>query len=65
MCKAIQELRAEERAQGITIGEERGMLQILIPLVRDGILTFAEAAKRANMTVDQFCAKTGLKPVVH
>ena len=46
MCQAIEEMRAEERAKGI--------LETLVSLVKDGILTLSEAAKRANMTVEDF-----------
>ena len=44
MCQAIEEMRAEERTKGI--------LETLVSLVKDGILTLSEAAKRANMTVE-------------
>lgn len=33
----------------------------LVGLVKDGILSSGDAAKRANMTVAEFEAKTGLK----
>jgi hypothetical protein len=48
---------AEQRNEG----REEGVLTTLISLVKDGILTVVDAAKRANMTVDDFEAKTGLK----
>lgn len=48
---------AEQRDEG----REEGVLATLISLVKDGILTVVDAAKRANMTVDDFEAKTGLK----
>ncbi|MCM1524854.1 MAG: Rpn family recombination-promoting nuclease/putative transposase [Ruminococcus sp.] len=47
--------------QGIEDGIEKGVLKTLIGLVKDGILTIADAAKRANMTVSEFENKTGLK----
>ena len=46
MCQAIEEMRAESEAKGI--------LKTLVSLVKDGILTLSEAAKRANMTVEDF-----------
>ena len=56
-------------AYGVTQGRSEGILegklQTLASLVKDNILTVTEAAKRANMTTDAFCAKTGLKPVVN
>ena len=42
-------------------GETKGKLNTLIELVKDGILTVVDAAKRANMTVPDFEEKTGLK----
>ena len=50
MCQAIEEMRAESRAEG----EAKGILKTLVRLVKDGILTLSEAAKRANMTVEDF-----------
>ena len=49
---AKEEARAEGRAEGI--------LSLLIGMVKDGILTAAEAAKRANMSVEEFVRKSGL-----
>ncbi len=50
MCQAIEEMRAESRAEG----EAKGILKTLVSLVKDGILTLSEAAKRENMTVEDF-----------
>ena len=64
---AIGEARgvAIGEARGVAIGEARGeakgFLEAMISLVKDGILTVADAAKRANMTVAEFEEKTGLK----
>lgn len=41
-------------------GEAKGTVSILIGLVQDGILTVADAAKRANMSVSDFEAKAKL-----
>ena len=48
---------AEQREEG----RQEGFLNALILLVKDGILTLSDAAKRANMTVAEFEAKAGLK----
>ena len=53
--EAIGEARGEAR------GEANGVLKTLISLVKDGILSVSDAAKRADMSVDEFEAKTGLK----
>ena len=50
MCQAIEEMRAKSRAEG----EAKGILKTLVSLVKDGILTLSEAAKRENMTVEDF-----------
>lgn len=57
MCEAIEEIRKDAKAEGI----EEGILKTLIALVKDGVLTIADAAKRANMTVSEVEDKTGLK----
>ena len=49
------------REEGIEIGREAGILATLFGLVKDGILSVVDAAKRANMTVAEFEEKTGLK----
>ena len=54
---AIEDMRNDS----IAIGETKGILSTLLSLVKDGILTVADAAKRANMTVAEFEEKTGLK----
>lgn len=54
----VMDIRYEE---GKEEGREEGILEMLIGLVKDSILTIADAAKRANMTVSEFEAKTGLK----
>ena len=50
----VMDIRYEE-------GREEGILEMLVGLVKDSILTIADAAKRANMTISEFEAKTGLK----
>ncbi len=50
----VMDIRFEE-------GKEEGVLKTLIDLVKDGLISLAEAAKRANMTVAEFESKTGLK----
>ena len=61
MCKAIEDMRNDSIAIGEARGEVKGFLEAMISLVKDGILTVADAAKRANMTVAEFEEKTGLK----
>ena len=57
MCKAMEEMQKTARAEG----KKEGILETLVSLVKDGILTLAEAAGRYNVTVSEFEALTGLK----
>ena len=50
MCKAIEDMRKHSR--------EEGILEVLAGLVKDGILTITDAAKRAGLTADDFLEKT-------
>ena len=53
VCKAIKDLMSDSREEG----REEGTLFTLIGLVNDELLTLEEAAKRVNMTVDEFQKK--------
>ena len=48
-------------AIGEAKGETKGILSTLVGLVKDKILTIPQAAQRANMTVEEFEEKSGLK----
>ena len=52
--KAFAEQKAEGRAEGMAIGEEKGKMKAFIGLVKDGLLTVAHAAEKVNMTVPEF-----------
>ena len=54
MCEAIEGIRND----GIEIGIEKGVLKTLFGLVKDGLLSLAVAAERANMTIEEFKEKT-------
>lgn len=60
--KALEVRGKEEYEKGLITGksegEKIGFLKALVQLVKDGILTLAEAAKRANMTVEDFKIQT-------
>ncbi len=65
MCEALDIIEArgikkgEER--GEKRGEKRGIINTLSALVRDGILSVSDAAKRANMSVPAFKSEAGIK----
>jgi hypothetical protein len=50
MCGIIEKLRLEGFKEGFEEERLEGTLEILADLVKEGILTIPEAAKRANMT---------------
>ena len=47
---------AQGRSEGIAQGVEKGKLSMLYELTKDGVLTLAEAAKRAGMSEKAFLA---------
>ena len=62
MCTAIDEMRKESRQEGRQEGLQEGVLDTLDGLVKDGILTLAEAAKRAGLSPAEFQSKvTGIR----
>ena len=56
-----KEEREEGRAEGRAEGKLEATLQILAGLIKDGILSISDAAKRAGMSVSEFEIKAGLK----
>jgi hypothetical protein len=61
MCEAIEGIRNDAMEEGIAKGLEEGVLKTLVGLVKKGLLTVAQAAEEANMSVPEFENKTGLK----
>jgi hypothetical protein len=57
MCDIMEKIAAEERNEGRKEGRQEGTLETLFSLVRDGVLTLSEAAKRADMTETLFAEK--------
>ncbi|MBR2175544.1 MAG: hypothetical protein IJ861_01180, partial [Clostridia bacterium] len=53
MCEIYDKIQQE--------GEARGILKTLVSLVKKGIITLAQAAEQANMTVEEFEIQSGLK----
>ena len=54
MCQAIRELIEDGRQEGISEGRLEGRLDTLTELVKEGLLKIEEAAKRMNLTVEEF-----------
>ena len=61
MCKAIEEMLADAKAEGenlgLTQGRLEGKFESLAELVKDGILDISEAAKRVDMSIEEFDKK--------
>lgn len=47
--------------EGKAEGKAEGIFSTLVALVKDKILTLSQAAQRANMTIEEFEEKSGLK----
>ena len=60
MCEVLDRIEAKGRAEGEIIGEAKGRaeerLNLLTTLVKKGLLSIENAAKEANMTVEDFQA---------
>jgi len=52
--------KTEGHTEGRMEGRMEGMLSTLVGLVKDGILTLKDAARRANMSEAEFCKETGI-----
>ncbi|MBR1757249.1 MAG: transposase, partial [Lachnospiraceae bacterium] len=58
MCEVLDYVEAKGRAQGLAEGRQEGMLTVLSGLVKDGVITASEAAKRANLSQTEFLKRT-------
>ena len=57
-----EELHITENApKNIIVSDRATLFNLLIGLVKKGMLTLAQAAEESHMTVAKFEAKTGLK----
>ena len=58
MCEVLDRVEArgieKGREEGIKEGIKEGTINVLISLVKDGILSISDAAKRADMSVAEF-----------
>ena len=73
MCQAIQQKMERSKAAGMLEGEVKGKaegkaegrLEAYAEMVTDGTIDIHLAAKKLNMTVDEFVHKTGVKPLMN
>ena len=54
MCRAIEEMRNQEREEGRIEGKIEGKTETMISLVRDGLIAVSEAAKRMQLSESEF-----------
>ena len=59
-ARGIAKGREEGIKEGIKKGIKEGTVQVLISLVKDGILSISDAAKRAGMSVAEFKKYTNM-----
>ena len=68
MCQAIQQMREHSKAagleEGMAEGKIFGRLETLISLWKKNRLTLEEAAEEAEMTVEEFKKKAGVKSLL-
>ena len=57
MCEKIEDMRKLAMEQGRAEGKAEAVLETIISLVKDGLITIAERAKRANITVSELEAR--------
>ena len=55
------EIREEGREEGLKEGRRDGMMETLVDLVKEKLLDITDAARRANMTPDEFAKAAGIK----
>ena len=60
LAEQREEAKEEGIEEGIAIGEKKGALKTLAVLVHKGVLTLAQAAEEADMTVSEFEKQVGL-----
>ena len=58
MCEVLDRVEAKGKREGKREGKQEGVLETLASLVRDGVLTLSDAARRANLTPAEFQSKT-------
>ena len=58
--RTLAEQREEGRAEGREEGREEGAFEMLVNLVKQGVLSLQVAAEQAKMTVTEFEIRAGL-----
>ena len=53
MCQALEKIRNDGRAEG----RKEGQLDLLLSLVKDGVLSVVDAAARAGISSEEFSKK--------
>lgn len=54
MCNLSESIAERAETKGFDKGYNKGTIKTLVDLVKDNLLSIAEASKRANMTEEEF-----------
>ena len=57
MCQALEKIRNDGRAEGRKEGRKEGQLDLLLSLVKEGVLSVVDAAARAGISSEEFSKK--------
>ncbi|MDD6496880.1 MAG: hypothetical protein PUF33_00810 [Solobacterium sp.] len=57
MCKAMDEMLKDSKAEGLTEGETKGEFETCVQLVNDGDISLGRALEKLHMSFDEFYKK--------
>jgi len=60
MCQAIQQMREHSKAAGIAEGKVEGRMEAYAEMVAAGLIDVQFAARKFNVTAEEFIQKTGI-----
>ena len=60
MSKELRQMMEEERTKGKKEGKKEGMIEAFVGMVKDGLLSMKDAAKRLGMTEKEFTKIAGI-----
>lgn len=60
ILKGIEKGIEKGREEGREEGRAEGRIDTLVSLVKDGLLSLTDAAKRADLSIDEFKIKAGM-----
>ena len=60
MSKELRQMMEEERTKGKKEGKKEGMIEAFVGMVKDGLLSMKDAAKRLGMSEKEFTKIAGI-----